>query len=45
MKTEKSGWGYIHYGNAGDFLFFDAFHKFRDPKKFDKQARKRKWYK
>jgi len=27
MKTEKSGWGFIHYGNSGDVEFFDAFHQ------------------
>ena len=35
MKTEKSGWGFIHYGNAGDLKFFDAFHKFDKPGMYD----------
>jgi len=35
MKTENSGWGYIHYGNSGDLEFFDAFHVFNNPEKYD----------
>ena len=35
MKTEESGWGFIHYGNSGDLEFFDAFHEPNNPKKYD----------
>jgi len=35
MKTENSGWGYIHYGNSGDLEFFDAFHELHNPEKYD----------
>ena len=35
MKTEESGWGFIHYGNSGDLEFFDAFHEPNNPKKYE----------
>jgi len=35
MKTEVSGWGVIHYGNSGDLEFYDAFHEFHNPDKYD----------
>jgi len=35
MKTERSGWGFIHYGNSGDLEFFDAFHEFNNPEKYE----------
>jgi len=38
MKTEVSGWGVINYGNSGDLEFFDAFHEFHTPEKYEDEG-------
>jgi len=32
MKTERSGWG----EHSGDLEFFDAFHEFNNPEKYER---------
>jgi hypothetical protein len=33
MKSEESGWGYIHYGNSGDVIFIDDQN--RDKRRYE----------
>ena len=36
MKTEFSGWGYIHYGNSGDVEFVDEYTQRKRLDRFDR---------